>query len=213
MAYQLNGTNQNLTVAASSAFDFGSSNFTISFNVEHTSVATVQTYLSIYTLNNAISDGLVIRLNNQKAAIVVYINQSSPNLLLGDATTLSANTLYRMCVVRSSDNWTFYINNQTEQSSTASLTLPSNKTLNIGGWTAFTDRYLAGTMSEFAIWNTALAAGEITALAAGFTPDQIRPQSLQFYAPLVRDLIDTRGGRTITNNNAATVATHPRVYT
>jgi hypothetical protein len=41
----------------------------------------------------------------------------------------------------------------------------------------------------------------------------VRPQSLVFYAPLVRDLQDVRGGLTITNNNGATVAAHPRVYT
>ena len=44
------------------------------------------------------------------------------------------------------------------------------------------------------------------------TCDKIRPQNLVFYAPLVRDLIDQKGGLTITNNNAATVANHPRIY-
>lgn len=63
------------------------------------------------------------------------------------------------------------------------------------------------------MWNVALTDSENASLAAGFTPDQIRPQSLQFYAPLVRDLIDVRGGRTITNVNNATVAVHPRIIT
>jgi len=44
------------------------------------------------------------------------------------------------------------------------------------------------------------------------TCDKIRPQSLLFYGPLVRDLNDQKGGRIITNNNGATVANHPRVY-
>jgi hypothetical protein len=44
------------------------------------------------------------------------------------------------------------------------------------------------------------------------TCDKIRPQSLVFYAPLVRNLVDTKGGLTITNNNSATVADHPRIY-
>jgi hypothetical protein len=56
-----------------------------------------------------------------------------------------------------------------------------------------------------------LNSAEITALARGFTADQIRPQSLSFYAPLVRDLQDVRGGLAITNNNGATAATHPRI--
>ena len=67
-------------------------------------------------------------------------------------------------------------------------------------------------MAEVGIWNVALTAEEIASLADGFTCDKVRPQSLVFYAPLVRDLIDHKGGLTITNNNTATVAAHPRVY-
>ena len=44
------------------------------------------------------------------------------------------------------------------------------------------------------------------------TCDKVRPQSLVFYAPLVRNLQDVKGGLTISNNNTATVAVHPRVY-
>jgi len=73
--------------------------------------------------------------------------------------------------------------------------------------------YGALAASEIGFWNVALTASEIASLAAGFTPDQIRPQSLQFYTPLVNNLIDVRGGLAITNNNGASVANHPRVYT
>jgi hypothetical protein len=69
-----------------------------------------------------------------------------------------------------------------------------------------------GTIAEVGIWNAALTAAEIASLAKGMTCDKVRPQSLVFYAPLVRDLIDAKGGLTITNNNTATVANHPRVY-
>ena len=69
-----------------------------------------------------------------------------------------------------------------------------------------------GSLAEVGIWNAALTADEIASLAKGMTCDKIRPQSLVFYAPLVRDLIDQKGGLTITNNNAATVAAHPRIY-
>jgi hypothetical protein len=69
-----------------------------------------------------------------------------------------------------------------------------------------------GLIAEAAVYNAALTAAEIASLAKGMTCDKIRPQSLVYYAPLVRDLIDAKGGRAITNNNGATVATHPRVY-
>jgi len=62
------------------------------------------------------------------------------------------------------------------------------------------------------VWNAALTAAEIASLAKGMTCDKVRPQSLVFHAPLVRELIDQKGGRVITNNNGATVAPHTRVY-
>ena len=69
-----------------------------------------------------------------------------------------------------------------------------------------------GDIAEVGIWNTNLTPEEIASLADGMTCDKVRPQSLVFYAPLVRDLVDAKGGLTITNNNTATVANHPRVY-
>ena len=72
--------------------------------------------------------------------------------------------------------------------------------------------YFDGKMSEAAVWSVVLSDAEIASLGKGFKPYRIRPQSLVFYAPLIRDLQDTRGGLAITNNNTATVANHPRVY-
>lgn len=72
--------------------------------------------------------------------------------------------------------------------------------------------YFSGDIAEVGVWNTDLTTAEIASLADGMTCDKVRPQSLVFYAPLVRDLIDVKGGLTITNNNTATVANHPRVY-
>ena len=69
-----------------------------------------------------------------------------------------------------------------------------------------------GLIAEAAVYNAALTAAEVASLAKGMTPDKIRPQNLVYYAPLVRDLIDQKGGVTITNNNGATVANHPRIY-
>ncbi len=71
---------------------------------------------------------------------------------------------------------------------------------------------MTGQIAEVGIWNVALTDAEIASLADGMTCDKVRPQSLVFYAPLVRNLQDVRGGLPITNNNTATVANHPRVY-
>jgi hypothetical protein len=72
--------------------------------------------------------------------------------------------------------------------------------------------YGNGIYAEAGVWNVALTAAEIASLAKGMTCDKVRPQSLVFYAPLIRNLQDVRGGLTITNNNGATVSNHPRIY-
>jgi hypothetical protein len=79
-------------------------------------------------------------------------------------------------------------------------------------WNTTLGNFFGGDIAEVGVWNVALTQQECTALARGMTCDKIRPQNLVFYAPLVRDLIDQKGGLTITNNNGATVANHPRIY-
>jgi hypothetical protein len=76
----------------------------------------------------------------------------------------------------------------------------------------FAGNYHNGLAAEAAVWNVALSDAEVVSLSKGFKPYRIRPQSLVFYAPLIRELHDVRGGRNLTNNNSATVANHPRVY-
>jgi len=85
---------------------------------------------------------------------------------------------------------------------------------NIGARTASNavSGYFDGSLAEVGIWNVALTADEIASLAKGMTCNLVRPQSLVFYAPLIRDLQDVKGGLAITNNNTATIANHPRVY-
>ena len=69
-----------------------------------------------------------------------------------------------------------------------------------------------GAVAEVAMWNAALNADEVLSLSKGFKPSRVRPQSLVYYAPLIRNVQDIRAARAITDNNIATVAAHPRVY-
>lgn len=91
---------------------------------------------------------------------------------------------------------------------------PSPTHITIGGLRSSfgTTQPLSGRVAEVGVWNVVLTDAEIASLADGMTCDKVRPQSLVFYAPLVRDLQDVKGGLTVTNNNTATVANHPRVY-
>ena len=108
-----------------------------------------------------------------------------------------------------------YINGISGQvnSSPANNAVIHSGTANLGiGATGSGNLFFGGDIAEVGIWNAALTAAEIASLAKGMTCDKVRPQNLVFYAPLVRDLVDQKGGLTITNNNSATVAAHPRVY-
>ena len=109
---------------------------------------------------------------------------------------------------------TVYLDGGNSATSTGSALNPAPTRINIGARFAASSvgLFMDGRIAEVGIWNAALTAAEIASLAKGMTCDKVRPQSLVFYAPLVRDLQDVRGGLTITNNNSATVATHPRVY-
>jgi hypothetical protein len=129
--------------------------------------------------------------------------------------TLTANTWWHGCGVWASNtSRTAYLNGVAGSTATNAYTGAGGwNTITVGGrWATTFGGYFNGIIAEVGIWNAALTAAEIASLADGMTCDKVRPQSLVFYAPLCRDLIDVKGGLTITNNNTATVANHPRVY-
>ena len=117
-------------------------------------------------------------------------------------------------VFESSTSRTAYINGVVGATNTTNIgSQNAANTITIGArWNGSLGNYYNNDISEVGIWNVALTAAEIASLAGGMTCDKVRPQSLVFYAPLVRNLQDVKGGLTITNNNTATVAAHPRVY-
>jgi hypothetical protein len=61
------------------------------------------------------------------------------------------------------------------------------------------------------MWQATLSAQEADSLSKGFTCDKVRPQSLVYYSPLIRDIIDVKGGMTLTDASS-TVQPHTRVY-
>jgi hypothetical protein len=124
------------------------------------------------------------------------------------------NWLHAAGVFSASDNRVAYQDGVAGTANTASSALSGINALYVGARNngGGAGAYFNGAVAEVGIWNAALTAAEIASLADGMTCDKVRPQSLVFYAPLVRDLIDVKGGLTVTNNNTATVANHPRVY-
>jgi hypothetical protein len=55
---------------------------------------------------------------------------------------------------------------------------------------------MEGYIAEVAIWNVTLTTDELTSLYKGTKADQIRPQNLKFYMPLVRNIYDETASTT-----------------
>jgi hypothetical protein len=208
MAYDFNGINQSVTTLSSPITALP---LTIScwFSVNNTTSSNALVYLNS-TINQS---GFSLSNNgaaSQKRAVQAVAINSTGGISFGkigiNTSAYSINTKYHAAAVfESTTIINAFFNGQVGTIATASAGVaPSGiDKITIGQ---------NGLVAEVGIWNVALTAAEITSLAKGMTCDKIRPQSLVFYAPLVRDLIDQKGGLTITNNNAATVAAHPRVY-
>jgi hypothetical protein len=210
MAYEFNGTNQylsadppinGLTKPFTLACWFNPDNITS--NGQLIALSPVSGNLWGLALGGAISGDPVIAYHTSTANAVT-------------SAGFSANQWQHGCAVfTSTSSRTAYLNGGNSGTSLASENLPTAATQLLIGSRRFAgnlDLFMDGQIAEVGIWNVALTAAEVASLAKGMTCDKVRPQSLVFYAPLVRDLVDQKGGLTITNNNGATVANHPRVY-
>ena len=220
MAYEFNGTNQYLQVG-SAVLTAAPLTMACWFNVD--SVTVSHTLVSITNQGTA---GGVTRFAMFAAGAIsgdpvraIASNTVQGNGIAATTSGYSANFWHHAAgVFTSASSRSVYLDGGNSATDTTSITPTLLDRTNIGvqflqsaGGTsgiAFAD----GLIAEVGIWNAALTAAEIASLAKGMACDKVRPQSLVFYAPLVRDLIDQKGGLTITNNNAATVAAHTRVY-
>jgi len=103
------------------------------------------------------------------------------------------------------------------------VTQSSNISLNPAKATKFyigrdwSGKYWDGAIAEAAAYSVALSASEISALAAGFSPLLVRPESLIGYWPLGGALasdtgdIDLINGKDLTANNSPTTENHPQI--
>jgi hypothetical protein len=130
------------------------------------------------------------------------------------STTPGTSTAWQhVALVRSGATITMYVDGASVGSDTAttpagtdvagSLFLGARADLSAG-------RFFGGSMAEFAKWDRALAAGELAALANGFSPLCL-PGSLRWYMPMVRNYTETVAAIAVTNTGS-TVALHPRIF-
>lgn len=212
MAYEFNGTNQYLSVASAPATAvpltlacwFYPDSITANYLLFQVSDGTTLNRFVLAALGTFAGDPL-------RASVAGDSGEG-----IADSTAgFVANTWQHACGVFSANNSrTVYLNaaNSSTNTTTTAPRVLNKVEIAFRTSSGVPGLFLDGRLAEVGIWNAALTQPEIASLAKGMTCDKIRPQSLVFYAPLVRDLIDAKGGLAITNNNGATVAPHPRIY-
>jgi len=127
------------------------------------------------------------------------------------------NTWYHAAgVFAASNSRTGYFNGTAHTPNTTSITVAGldrtiiGMRISGGGIGA----YFNGSVAEAGIWNVALDAAEVAALAKGFSPLLIRPASLIAYWPLIgrsSPEICLKGGFDLTLVNGPTAADHARM--
>lgn len=128
-------------------------------------------------------------------------------------TSISNNEWSHACGVFSATNSrTAYLNGSGATTNTANATQNSFNDLRIGArWSNTLGVHMRGLIAEVGVWDIALNSEEIISLSRGMACSKIRPQSLIFYTPLIREFNDIIQNITITNNGV-TVADHTRIY-
>lgn len=146
----------------------------------------------------------------------VFTNASAGtgNFVTSTAAVNTNEWCHACGVFASTSSREVFTNGTSTASSASSFTAPAPNGTKIGArlQNGTLGSQFSGRIAEVGIWSAALTVSEIASLARGVTCDQVRPQSLVFYAPLIRNIGDMARGIALTNNNTATVADHPRVY-
>jgi hypothetical protein len=214
MAYSFNGSNQRLVMGNI----YGNSPAEITMSIWGRANGT-NTSRSLWA--NTLGNSLLFRFFSNASSQAQFTYRDSTFTTQASiirAGALADLTWYHWCVtVSAADGARFYIDG-VSAGTDATVSMANNNPAissigasdasGVGTW----QNHWSGDAAEAGIWDKVLTPEEVISLSKGMTCDKVRPQSLVFYAPLVRDLQDVRGGLTITNNNTATVATHPRVY-
>lgn len=133
---------------------------------------------------------------------------------LDTSTGWTANAWNHFCAIeRAANDRSVYCNGGGKTDGTTSVT-PSGSDRMMLASTANSGDFWGGRLAENAIWDAGLNDDEVVALAKGFSPLLIRPQSLVYYARLHGNIDpepDRVGGLSLTVTGA-TKEDHCRVF-
>jgi hypothetical protein len=160
--------------------------------------------------------GLVLVASPNPAVVDFFSVSGGVGRTAKTVNTYSLNTWQHVCgVAASATDRKVYLNGDTSNkgTSTDSSVPNSLNRVTLGAWfgSAVGDRVVGG-IAECALWNVALTEGEVVSLSTGMAASRIRPQSLVFYFPGIREVIDLKNSSAITSVGTPGVIAHPRIY-
>jgi hypothetical protein len=167
--------------------------------------------------SGASTSGPYLRINPSndrlEAGVSDNVGFSSPS-----ATVAADSWAHIAAVWNSTTARTAYLNGVAGTTATTSKSfVVNNAGIRLGarqGGSGSPTEWFGGDLAEAAIWDAALAASDIAALAKGVPPLLVRPANLVFYAPLLgRSATEPEwiGATALTPSNAPPQASHPRL--
>lgn len=129
---------------------------------------------------------------------LVQYNTGTP-LSASSSASYTTNTWNMATAVgTSATSRTVYLNaaNSGTQTVSRTPTTPDRVCIGFQRISGIDSPTMEGYIAEVAIWNATLTTDELTSLYKGTKADQIRPQNLKFYMPLVRNIYDETASTT-----------------
>lgn len=175
-----------------------------------TSLTVNQNLLALRNVANTYYVGIAA--NGSQVGDPVQAYTASPAVIAATSAGYSANVWQHAAgVFESSSSRSAFLNGGNKGTNTTTITPLTLTETHLAAFSSSASQRLIGALAEVGIWDVALTDDEIASLAKGFTPDQIRPQNLIAYLPLIRSAQDIKGTSWVASGTL-TVADHPRVY-
>lgn len=161
----------------------------------------------------------VLQVNGSGNSLWSLAGVSAFGFTTGTSNVVTGNWVHLLGVSSSTANHKVYVNGSQEGST--STTNVGAMTLNRAAvgvlyYNTSPLQGFPGYVAEYGVWNVALSDAEIAALAKGYSPMMIRPQSLQHYWPLGGIYSNSssgefgiRGGTTLSETGTVGTTDHP----
>lgn len=214
MARSFNGTTSYLRNANAST---NASTMTMCGWVNVDSLASTATFMGMSAGGSANSHMRYLEVPSWSTTTLFAYSCLSADWASGTVGGFSTGTWHHIGGVWDGDaSRTAYLNGTAGTTNTTSRAITSATDTVIGAYysAGSATNFMASSGCEFAIWDVALTAAEMTSLSKGFSPLLIRPANLVSYWPTygrVSSEMDIVGGLTMTLTGGDANVDHPKV--